>query len=43
MTWKQLIVVLVVIVVAGVIVAGVLSSCGGHSRSDHRGATRANR
>ena len=43
MTWKQLIVVLVVIVVAGAIVAGVLSSCGRHSSSEHRGATRATR
>lgn len=43
MTWKQLIVALVVIVVAVVIVVGVLSSCGGDQSPEHRGATLANR
>ncbi len=43
MTWKQLIVGLVVIVVAVAIVVGVLSSCGGHNNGEHRGATLATR
>jgi hypothetical protein len=39
MSWKQLIVALVVIVVAVAIVVGVLSSCGGDHSPEHRGAT----
>ena len=42
MSWKQLIVALVVIVVAVAIVVGVLSSCGGDHSPEHRGATVAN-
>jgi hypothetical protein len=42
LTWKQLIVALVVIVVAVAIVVGVLSSCGGDQSPKHRGATLAN-
>ena len=44
MTWKQLIVGLVVIVVAVAIIVGVLSSCGRHHNNrEHRGATLATR
>jgi hypothetical protein len=43
MSWKQLIVVLVVIVVAVAIVVGVLSSCGRHHTREQRGATFATR
>lgn len=42
MTWKQLIAVLVVIVIAVAIVVGVLSSCGGDQSPEHRGASLAN-
>lgn len=42
MTWKQLIAVLVVIVIAVAIVVGVLSSCGGDHSPEHRGASLAN-
>jgi hypothetical protein len=41
MSWKQLTVALVVIVVAVAIVVGVLSSCGGDQSPEHRGATLA--
>jgi len=41
MSWKQLTVALVVIVVAVAIVVGVLSSCGGDHSPEHRGATLA--
>jgi hypothetical protein len=41
MTWKQLIVALVVIAVAVVILVGALSSCGRHGSSDRPGATSA--
>ena len=41
MTWKQLIAVLVVIVIAVAIVVGVLSSCGGDHSPEHRGASLA--
>ena len=42
MTWKQLIAVLVVIVIAVASVVGVLSSCGGDHSPEHRGASLAN-
>jgi hypothetical protein len=42
MTWKQLIAVVVVIVIALAIVVGVLSSCGGDHSPEHRGASLAN-
>ena len=43
MSWKELIVALVVIVVAVAIVVGVLSSCGGDQSPQRKGATLAYR
>jgi hypothetical protein len=42
MTWKQVIAVLVVIVIAVAILVGVLSSCGGDHSPERRGASFAN-
>jgi hypothetical protein len=42
MTWKHLIAVLVVIVVAVTVIVGVLSSCDGDHSPEHRGATLSN-
>jgi hypothetical protein len=38
MSWKQLIVALVLIAVGAAIVVGVLSSCGRHRSPEHRAA-----